>query len=99
MSTAKQPEVVTVPEEGFFAIVKWDNPYCGSDEYSWTGPFTTRKGASEAGKRVYNRGPRTFIDWVKSARPVSVVKGVKAFVAKAKKVGLNPNVSELDLRD
>ncbi len=99
MSTAKQPEVVSVPEEGFFAIVKWENPYQGSDEFSWTGPYTTRKGASDAGKRIHNRGPRTFIDWVKSARPVTVVKGLEAFAAKANKVGLNPNVAELDLRD
>ena len=75
------------------------NPYQGNDEFTWSGPYTTRKGAATAGKRIHNRGLRTFIDWLKTARPVTVVKGVEAFVVKAKKVGLNPNVSELDLRD
>ena len=99
MTTAKQPEVVSVPEEGFFAIVKWENPYRGDDECAWTGPYTTRKGASDAGKRIHNRGPRTFIDWAKSLRPVTVVKGVEEFMVKANKVGLKPNVAELYLRD
>ena len=75
------------------------NPYGGGDEYKWTGPFTTRKAAAAAGKRIHDRGPSRFVDWMKCARPVTVSKGVAAFAKAASKVGMNPNLSELDLRD
>ena len=98
-TTTKAAEVVTVAEEGFFAIIKWENPYGGDDEYKWTGPFTTRKSCAAAGKRIHDRGPSRFVDWMKCARPVTVSKGVVAFAKAAAKVGMNPNLRELDLRD
>lgn len=80
----------------FFVIVKWGNPYPrrGADEYAWTGAFGSRKSTLAAGKRIIKRGPKTFIDWCGDS--AKAYQGSIKFLAACKKVGLNPNMGNVD---
>lgn len=78
----------------------WSNAYrSGDKEYFWNGPYSDRKNALAFGKRKQERGqPKTFHDWVAGGSS-SIIRGVDKFVIAAKKVGLNPNVKELEWQD
>jgi len=81
--------------EGFFCLGFWGNPYNRDKEYFWSGPFIDRADALNYGKLKQARGqPRRFTNWVKGTN--KVVKGVDAFVAAAEKVGMKPNVTNLE---
>lgn len=94
-ATAASTEV-TKPEDGFFLLGYWCNAYSRNNdrENFWMGPFFTRKEALDAGKRKQKYGqPKTFCDW--GVGKNKVIQGVDNFVIAAKKVDLNPNVTNL----
>lgn len=81
--------------DGIFVIGTWGNPYGRGDESTWSGPYSTKKAASAAMKRILSRGPRGFIDW--SGEKTSYFTGLENFLAGAKKAGINPRVDENDM--
>lgn len=83
------------PEDGFFALGSWGNPYrSNDDEYFWSGPFLTKKEASQWLTMKQQKGqPKRFTNWVKGSS--KVFKGVDAFKNQANKVGLNPKLDDL----
>jgi arabinogalactan endo-1,4-beta-galactosidase len=84
--------------EIYFTIVKWGNPYRSNDnDYAWAGGYTDRKTALRIGKRIEKRGPNAFIDWCGSS--VKTHKGLTTFIKAANKVGLNPNVKVISVKD
>lgn len=85
-------------EEVYFVIVSWGNAYRSNDiDYSWMGAYQDRKSALRAGKRLEKRGPNNFFDWCGSS--VKTHKGVTKFRKAASKVGINPNLSVIRLKD
>lgn len=82
-------------KDGFFALGYWINPHRPQKEYFWSGPFIERKDAVAFNKMKQQRGqPKQFIDWGKGSG--TVIVGLDKFLLAAKKVGLNPNVSNLE---
>ena len=91
----------TTPEDPwkdfFFVIVSWGNPYRrNDDEYAWTGAYEDKKEARQAGNRLVKRGPKQFIDWCGSS--VKTFQGSIAFLKACKKVCLNPNMDNVEIR-
>lgn len=84
------------PEDAFFVLGYWINPSSrGDNEYFWAGAFAERGDAlAWAGNKQKRGQPRNFIDWVKGQN--TIYRGVDAFSAAAKKVGINPNLNDLD---
>jgi hypothetical protein len=92
-------EEPTTPEDGYFLLASWADPYRrGNDEWFWSGPFFTKKEAQDLFKRKMKNGqPKTMRDWSEGSS--KVIRGVDKFVEAAKKVDLNPNVSDLSFHD
>lgn len=90
-----KPEQNDPKTGGVFVIGTWGNPYSKDDEHTWTGPYSTKKAASLAIKRILSRGPKNFIDW--SGEKTAYFTGLEKFLIGAKKIGLNPKIDEDDL--
>lgn len=82
-----------------YAIIKWDNPYRGGDEYAWTmnRDEDADKDFKASAQRRYDRGPKTFIDWVANPRPIKYFRADQKakFIEEFKKLsGKTPNVED-----
>lgn len=94
----KKDEAPEDLDDGYFLLGCWADPYGKLDEYFWSGVYYTKKAAAAVGKSKMERGqPKTMRDWADG--PIRVIRGKDKFLAAAKKVGLNPNVSDLEWND
>ena len=93
-------ETNTELDQVYFLIGYWSNAYSSrvDREYFWSGGYIDRSSALRAGKRLQERGnPKTFIDYVRGRN--KVIKGVKRFKHECTKVGLSPNLDNIEIHD
>ena len=99
ISDAAGPQEPKSKEGLMYALITWDNPYRGGDEYAFV---MNRDGDEDKdfkarAVRSYERGPKTFRDWVANPRPIKYYRADQKdkFVEDYKKLsGNTPRVDD-----